>query len=194
MPRIVDPEQRRREIVDACWQSVVADGIEGATMRRIAELAGCSTGRLTHYFADREAILVAALETVHEQAGARMLAVTRRRHGLAALRAVLLEALPLDEVRTREWSVWLAFWGRAAVDDRLRAEHERRYAEWRALLRRTLRQAVTAGDIGAVDLAVETDRLVVLVDGLALQGVLGTIPPRRLRRLVDAHLTTLPAA
>ena len=41
-------------------------------MRRIAEAAGCTTGLVTHYFASKDEILVAALRPSHEAAGARM--------------------------------------------------------------------------------------------------------------------------
>jgi hypothetical protein len=58
----------------------------------------------------------------------------------ADMLGVLLEALPVDEERQLEWKVWLAFWGRAAADERLRSEQERRYAQWRGLLDRLVRR------------------------------------------------------
>jgi BetI-type transcriptional repressor, C-terminal len=48
------------------------------------------------------------------------------RPGLEALRAVLAEALPLDQERVLEWRVWLAFWGSAATNARLQAEQRTR--------------------------------------------------------------------
>lgn len=35
--------------------------------------------------------------------------------------------LPIDETSQGEWRVWLAFWGRAIADERLRAVHQNYY-------------------------------------------------------------------
>lgn len=189
MPKVVDHEQRRRELVAATWAVVAAEGIEAATVRRIAEEAGCTTGRITHYFADKEEVLVAALRQVHRAAGKRMLAATGERSGLEALRAVLAEALPLDEERILEWRVWLAFWGSAATSTSLQAEQHQRYREWRGLLKRVLATAALPADI---DLDRLVDQIVALVDGFGLQGVLDPQHPQpeqlasRLNGAVDA--------
>jgi TetR/AcrR family transcriptional regulator, transcriptional repressor of bet genes len=189
VPKVVDHAQRRRELVAATWAVVAAEGIEAATVRRIAEEAGCTTGRITHYFADKEEVLVAALRQVHRAAGKRMLAAIGPRSGRAALRAVLAEALPLDEERTLEWRVWLAFWGSAATSTRLQAEQHERYREWRGLLNRVL---ATAQLPGGIDLDRLTDQIVALVDGFGLQGVLHAWEPEqlvsRLNGAVDALL------
>ena len=193
MPKVVDHAQRRRELVAATWAVVAAEGIEGATVRRIAEEAGCTTGRITHYFADKEEVLVAALRQVHRAAGKRMLAAIGERSGLEALRAVLAEALPLDQERILEWRVWLAFWGSAATSASLQAEQHERYREWRALLRRVL---ATAELPAGIDLDRLVDQIVALVDGFGLQGVLD--PERdqlasRLNGAVDALIRAVPA-
>ena len=182
---------RRDEIVAAAWQAIALDGIDGATMRRIAELAGCATGRLAHYFDSRNDILVAALGKVHSKASTRMADIAVGIDGMPALRAVLLESLPLDDERRTEWRVWLAFWGVAVVNPDLRAEHERRYIEWRGLLLRLLRRA--RPHLPARAARGEVDLLVALVDGLGIQGVLS--PTRatvtRIVAGIDAHLASL---
>jgi AcrR family transcriptional regulator len=190
VPKVVDHAQRRRELVAATWAVVAAEGIEAATVRRIAEEAGCTTGRITHYFADKEEVLVAALRQVHRAAGKRMLAAIGPRSGLEALRAVLAEALPLDQERILEWRVWLAFWGSAATSASLQAEQHERYREWRGLLKRVLAGAQRDGQLPAdIDLDRLVDQIVALVDGFGLQGVLD--PEReqlasRLNGAVDA--------
>jgi AcrR family transcriptional regulator len=193
VPKVVDHAQRRRELVDATWAVVAAEGIEAATVRRIAEQAGCTTGRITHYFADKEEVLVAALRRVHRAAGERMLAAIGQRSGLEGLRAVLAEALPLDEERILEWRVWLAFWGSAATSTSLQAEQHQRYREWRGLLKRVLTAAQRDGQLSAsIDLDRLVDQIVALVDGFGLQGVLDPHHPRpeqlasRLNGAVDA--------
>jgi TetR/AcrR family transcriptional repressor of bet genes len=193
VPKVVDHAQRRRELVAATWAVVAAEGIEAATVRRIAEEAGCTTGRITHYFVDKEAVLVAALRRVHRAAGERMLAAIGQHSGLKALSAVLAEALPLDQERVLEWRVWLAFWGSAATSTNLQAEQHQRYREWRGLLKRVLVTARQDGQLPAgIDLDRLVDQIVALVDGFGLQGVLDPQDPQpeqltsRLAAAVDA--------
>jgi hypothetical protein len=118
-----------------------------------------------------------------------MLAAIGERSGLAALRAVLAEALPLDEERILEWRVWLAFWGSAATSTSLQAEQHERYREWRGLLKRVL---ATAQLSAGIDLDRLVDQIVALVDGFGIQGVLDPQHPQpeqlasRLNGAVDA--------
>ncbi len=117
MPKIVDHDTRRREIVEASWQVIAGEGLDGVTMRKIAAAADCTTGRLTHYFANREELVLAALRAVYDAAASRM-AVARAADGTPRQRLLrmLEETLPLDDARLREWKIWIAFWGAAAAD------------------------------------------------------------------------------
>ena len=166
MPKLVDPGDKRAEFVVASWQVIAAEGLKGTTLRRVAAEAGCTTGALTHYFSDRRSLLVDALRSAQRQAGARMIAAAERAPSHPeSLTAVLLEALPLDEPRLREWRVWLAFWAESMHDAGLADENERRYAEWRDLLREVVGPLVRNAD----ETEQEVAHLVALVDGLGLR-------------------------
>lgn len=187
MPKMVDHDQRRSEFVAAACTVIAAEGIEAATIRRIAAVAGCTTGRVTHYFAAKDDILVAALRQVHYAAGARMLDHLRTKQGADALRAVLLDALPLDAQRAQEWRVWLAFWGRASTDATLIAEQQHRYAEWRRLLGTVV--SATAGSPADSDqVRLLVDLVAGAIDGLGIQAVLepSRFPAGHLAAAVDA--------
>ena len=166
MPKSVDPEQKRAEFVAASWDVIASEGLKAATLRRVAAEAGYTTGSLTHYFSDRRSLLVDSLRAAHYQAGARM--VDAAEHAASAserLAAVLHEALPLDAERLREWRVWLAFWAEAMNNPELAAENDRRYAEWREMLRDLVAPLFES--------AAQTDHqvahLIALVDGLGLR-------------------------
>ncbi len=166
MPKSVDPSQKRTEFVAASWDVIAAEGLKGATLRRVAAEAGCTTGALTHYFTDRQSLLIDALRSAHNQAGARMLDAAKRASShLERLKAVLLEALPLDESRLREWRVWLAFWAESMNDAELAEENARRYAEWRELLRELVGPLTRK----AAQTEQEVAHLVALIDGLGLR-------------------------
>jgi AcrR family transcriptional regulator len=193
MPKIVDHDQRRRELLLATAAVIAAEGIQAATVRRIAQQAGCTTGLVTHYFAGKDDLIIGALRHVHAAAADRMrMARGRQASGMGALRAVLLEALPLTSAGQFEWRVWLSFWGVAWASPPLSAEHRERYAPWRRLIHDLLREAVQLGQTTpGLNLREATDRLLALVDGL---GVEATYEPRRLTRrrvtgIIDAQLT-----
>jgi AcrR family transcriptional regulator len=113
MPKIVDWDARRDEILSATWRVIARDGIARPTIRAIAREAGCSRGILAHYFDDKADILGSALVMSHRRVVARMEARAAGLTGLAALRVIMLEALPLDGERDLEAQIEISFWGRA---------------------------------------------------------------------------------
>lgn len=50
-------ERRRRELLEAAWEIVTAEGLDGLTMQRITDRVGCAEGTLYNYFATREELL-----------------------------------------------------------------------------------------------------------------------------------------
>ncbi|MFO0594639.1 MAG: TetR family transcriptional regulator C-terminal domain-containing protein [Myxococcaceae bacterium] len=159
----------RARILQAALEQLAAGGFATTSLRDVAAKAGCTTGSVTHHFANREALLVAMLREAHEAAAGRMVQRSQRaKSPRARLRAVLEEALPFDEVRVREWRVWLAFWSEAVHVAALADEHQRRYAEWKVLLGALVAPLVTTD--AAREHAVGA--LTALVDGLGLGLVL----------------------
>jgi len=186
MPKVVDHAARRAELVDAAWHVIAAEGLEAATVRRIAQAAGCTTGLVTHYFESKDDMLVAALREVHRRAGQRMIRHVSGPDIEEVLLEVILDALPIDEDSQLEWKVWLAFWGRAAADERLRQEQQRRYAEWRGLLGKLVRRARPHET--ATDRRTAVDLIAGAVDGLGIQATLepAKFSNARLRRAASA--------
>jgi AcrR family transcriptional regulator len=173
MPKIVDWDERRDQILSATWRVIARHGIAGATIRAIAREANCSAGILGHYFDDKEDILGSALLLSHRRVGARMTAAAAGLVGLDALRVVMLEALPLDERRDLEAQIEISFWGRALGNARLR---ELQHSEFERFGRRLHAHLLEAADLGQLadscDPALATHQLLVLIDGLSAQRVL----------------------
>lgn len=166
MPKTVNHAERRATFIAASWDLIADEGLSAATLRRVAAAVGVTTGSLTHYFNDRDALIVEALRTAHFTAGSRMIsAMAEETDPRQRLITVLNEALPLDQNRRREWKVWLAFWAQAVSSSELAAENERRYQEWRELLEDLVSQIVDKSD----RVALEVDKLIALIDGLGLR-------------------------
>jgi AcrR family transcriptional regulator len=190
MPKIVDWDERRDEILSATWRVIARDGITGATIRAIAKEANCSRGILGHYFDDKADILGSALVLSHRRVGTRMAQASAGLTGLGALRAVMLEALPLDERRDLEAQIEISFWGRALGNARLRELQHSEFDRLCDRLQGHLQEAAQHGELaGDCDLRLATHQLVVLIDGLSAQRVLypDRVTPQRQVKMLD-HL------
>ena len=106
MPRIVDHAERRSTIAAAAAGLIADDGIEAVTMKGIAQRAGVTTGAVTHYFADKDAVILAALLFVEAEMRRRLQAAVERGDPLID---VLCASLPIDADTRRDWQVWRVF-------------------------------------------------------------------------------------
>ena len=191
MPKIVDWDARRDEILSATWRVIARDGLAKATIRAIAREASCSPGILAHYFDDKADILGSALVMSHRRVAARMDAGTAGVSGLDALTVVMLEALPLDQRRDLEAQIEISFWGRALGTAELRDLQHTEFDHLCARLHRHLAEARERGELaGSVDLDLATHQLVVLIDGLSAERVLypGRVTPRRQIEMLETLL------
>ncbi|HCU93104.1 MAG TPA: transcriptional regulator [Actinobacteria bacterium] len=196
MPKIVDWDAKRDEILSATWRVIARDGIAGTTIRAIAREADCSRGILAHYFDDKADILGSALVMSHRRVGARMDAAAAGLTGLMALHVVMLEALPLDAQRDLEAQIEISFWGRALGTTELR---DLQHSEFDRLCGRLRRHVAEAADLGelkdGLDPDFATHQLVALIDGLSAERVLypGRIPPDRQVAMLERLLESFAA-
>jgi AcrR family transcriptional regulator len=173
VPKIVDHELRREELLAATWRVIARTGIIGVTTREIAREAGFSTGVLAHYFADKEELLAAALRLSHQQVYARIRERTQGLLGMDAIRVVMLEALPLDDQRMLEAQIEMSFLSLALGNDALRElQHEEFERFWDVLNYRVC-EAQKLGQIWAgADPSDITHELMILVEGMSQEAVL----------------------
>ena len=191
MPKIVDWEERRDEILSATWRVIARDGIAKATVRAIAREAHCSPGILAHYFDGKADILGSALMLSHRRVAARMEASAAGLAGLAALRVIMLEALPLDGERDLEAQIEISFWGRALGNPELRTVQNAEFDRFARRLRAHLAQAGGLGELReGLDIDLAAHQLLVLIDGLSAQRVLypGRVAAGRQRQMLDRLL------
>lgn len=195
MPKIVDHDERRREVLTAARRVIVRDGIDAATTRAIAKEAGYSNGVLAHYFADKDEILLSALRQSHQRIRERLARRVQGVSGLAALREVLLDNLPLDAERTQETRLEVSFWSRSLASEHLAEVQRAEAAELRTAVRDLLAQAQAAGEVVAGEnLDDAAEHLLALVDGLSLHlllypGRLARVDLERLMLTALDHLT-----
>jgi AcrR family transcriptional regulator len=194
VPKIVDHDERRRSLIEATWRVIAREGIASATTRGIAREAGCSSGVLAHYFADKAELMASAMLAAHAEVHARL---DPGLTGLASVRQYMLECLPLDERRRFLAVVEVSFWGQAVGNRRLVDLYADEVEGLRGTLRVRLAQAREQGELAPdVDVEAVVHELHVLNDGLSLQAALsphGASPERQVA-LVDAILDRIRRA
>jgi AcrR family transcriptional regulator len=203
VPKLVDQNARRLDVVDALFRVVARDGLHRASLRTVADEAGLNIGSVRHYFASQQELMRFAMQAMIDRVSARLL---RRIEGLGDVRALqhpqrrrhaadlLAELLPLDEQRRAEVTVFIDFITAARTNPAFADLAQQSALGTRTLVRRTVTGLHERGALRA-DLHIEheTERLTALLDGLALNGVLHPeiLSPETIATILREHLDTL---
>ncbi len=110
MPKIVDHDERRRELIEATWHVIARHGLSAVTMRQIAEEAGYANGALKPYFPTKSDLLEATYNHVFSLTEERIDEATKSLRGIAALRAFCMEILPVTPSLLDEARIVVPFW------------------------------------------------------------------------------------
>jgi AcrR family transcriptional regulator len=194
MPKVVDHEQRRRELAHAVWRVIRRQGVDQASVRTVSLEAGWSPGALRHYFATQSELLAFAMRLVVERIEGRIAAIDQATDAREAVEQVLHELLPLDDERRAENEVWLAFTARALIDPPLRDQHNEVHAALHQACASSIQTLAAAGNDDASQApALEAERLHALIDGLAVHTALrpDVMKPEQIVAVVRLHLDAL---
>jgi TetR/AcrR family transcriptional repressor of bet genes len=195
MPKIVDHEMRREEIAHAAVEAISDMGIDSVKLTDIAVAAGWTTGVLTHYFAGKGEILLAAARLVNQRLLDRIGNI--RVESVDNLLEVAIEALPMDDLRLTEWRAWLSFWDEAVTDSALGVEIRRQFDQWTRFAQGLLQDGIDQGLLDReIDPRLEADRFLAIVDGIGLQAALNpeAWPAERQVRAVRDYICGLAAS
>ena len=173
MPKKIDHDIRRKEIAQAAISVIGSHGIENVRLIDVARQANATTGSITHYFEDKDAVLLAALDQVSQG----ILELLKTPPTADATIDDLIEyislVLPLDEDGHEAWRVWLAFFGRAIVTPSLLHINNNYYTEFHEGAARIIRSMQTNGKVDdGVDVTMVADAVITIVDGLGVRASL----------------------
>ncbi|PSA91708.1 TetR family transcriptional regulator [Bacillus atrophaeus] len=194
MPKRIDHEKRRKQIAEAAWRVILERGMEGATVRNIAEEAELSLGALRHYFSTQDELLVYAMKLVKEKAAARINEIALQDlPPKEKILNILLEIVPTDDETRAEMEVWFAFTAyfrhKEAVYD---AQHDGIFIAMRKLIDYLDQFHLLQNHL---DNEIETEKLYALIDGLALHAMLEPerVNKKRIERVLIQHLHSICA-
>ncbi|KJK45868.1 hypothetical protein UK23_24655 [Lentzea aerocolonigenes] len=182
MPKQVDHDERRRQIGDAVCRVMATRGLDAVSLRHVAAEAGVSMGRVQHYFATKDEMLLFAFNQISARVGDRIGAV-HSADPRTYLRTLLLELLPLSAAARLEAPVLAAFLAQAVVEPRLAAPLREGAPQMVAFVADLITQVRPGGDAEQDAMA-----LLAFVDGLMMQMLIGQVSAEVAVELVDHQL------
>ncbi|PNH80890.1 TetR/AcrR family transcriptional regulator [Arthrobacter sp. AFG20] len=204
MPKIVDAVQRRQEIVGAVCRIIATDGLEGASLREVADEAGLAVGSVRHYFDSSDDLLAFSFAAVSDRILTRLQAALAGLGPAAggpdtshAVLTLLGEFLPLDEERALDACAWLAFRNAARIRPFLAAEADRSHRAVAAVVGQVITRFLHGHDATLGDatpqLVTAAEHLLATLDGLAMHALLqpGWMSPEMCRDVLESHIEGL---
>lgn len=201
MAIVTDTADRRALILDAAMEVISEHGVDAARMADIADAAGVSMGLVQHYFRNRQRLLTQVFQRESQR-------ITETWGSLVAADADpltrLIEYLRLcaregsdpsmRSFRTT-WSLWLEFWSKANRDEEISSQVGEIYRAFRKPFTDALSEGVETGVFTLRGSQQDSaDRIVSLIDGLAVRTLLGEMSQERmLTLLVDGLCAELGA-
>lgn len=168
--------QRRRQILDAAVAVIAERGICDARVVDIATRAGTSAGLVLYYFESKDHLLAEALayaedgfylETFREIAS-----IDDARVKLACLFETACPTTAAEGL-DKEWSLWIELWSRALRDANVARTRRAMDRRWRSTIADVVRQGQQAGVFVENDPLAFATEVAALIDGLAVQVMLG---------------------
>ncbi|MFT4041552.1 MAG: TetR/AcrR family transcriptional regulator [Gordonia sp. (in: high G+C Gram-positive bacteria)] len=196
MPKVVDHDERRREIIAVVWRLIATRGISSVSMRMIAEEAGYANGVLSYYFANKAEVIRQAYEHVWLATNQRVALLMGEARGLSALRILCHEIMPRTEETLLEARIATTLWEHAMYDPVMKQVNAHCMHTWRLQIVEYLDQAVAEGEVGSRDTALAADALLTLLMGMQVMAVLtpDVFTPSRQDDMFEQWLNELRAA
>lgn len=194
MPKIVNHEQKRKMIADAAWNIIKEEGIEKASIRRVATKAGMSSGALRHYFSTQDEMLLFIMNYYLEKGEERSLNKDWSENPLQAVEEILLELVPIDEEKKVETSVWFILALRSLTSDKLKEKKDEMTNGTYELANSLIEMLVAQGRLSnSPHVELEKSRLSTLIEGLSIHALLrpDVYSPEKVRELIRYHIESI---
>lgn len=192
VPRVVDHEERRREITHAVWYLIATRGIEAVTQRAVAAEAGVSVGRIQHYFSSKEEMVRHGCRAMIDAAADAYGEHTSDVGPVEALRELVTRTIPRTDVFRIATTVWYAYLAKSVDDPEIAAilREAKRGEEEEAA--RLLGAAQHAGQVDkGLDAGVVARRLLSTADGLAARVLIGQLAVSEAVGVLEKDLRSL---
>lgn len=192
MPKLIDHETKKLDIAHAAWKILLKEGMGAASVRNIAKEAGITLGALRYYFASQDELLAYTEELVHAD-------LTERTTEL-----FMAELPPTEKILNLLVGLLPEEGGGNSASEarlifKMHAKYSRKfydrgrdsvYQGVRSILSNLVMLNLLKKD---TDLAMETDRLYALMEGLAMEIMLrgSELKPDYAQNILETHIHSI---
>ena len=175
--------RRKRQILRVVAAVVAEEGFDGATMRKIAERAGVSTGMLTYYYKNKRDLIMDMLRDAYERSVHNIDAALGEQPGPERVEAVFNQMLEGNKLHVFPLRFWIAYWAEAVRDEELRGFSLK--APTRDVFYRSIEAGINHGELRAdLDLDLAADLLMTVWQGARAEVGLGSLQEDRVSQIV----------
>lgn len=197
MPKIVDHDKRREQIIEGLIRLIASQGMHQASLRAVAQEADVSLRSVQYYFDDKAALMQAALHHLekasHDRWNKRLATLTTPYCLRDYLLTFIQEALPSDPESRIFHLVWTSFAILAQTDTTIAKQP---FLDGPKRIMQQIEQRLTQGreneEIStSINPAFEAKRLVALCHGLGASLLVGLLDADEAVALATRHVDEL---
>lgn len=165
---------RRQELIEATLNCIENEGLQGATVRKVADYAGVTNGLIRFYFSGKDELIRAAYAALLEQiyASARVNIEDAQLPAKERLRRFIEATLSFPIVSPRTVLLWANFLPLTYIDDEMAAIRSEGYVETTNILQPLIKVSLAQENVLISELDAERSSIKInaLIDGLWLEG------------------------
>lgn len=192
MPKIVDHEKRRIAIATAAVGVISEKGLEATKLSDIAKLASMTTGSVTHYFKDKDAVLMAALEMSYHTMFADMERGSSSKD--CSFSDIIMRVLPITPKNRKAMKVWMAFCSRSLAVPEVSLHQKESHLRWHQKVKQQLKSHCERTGMNLPEDADDLcEGLTAQINGLIIRGLTEETdwPEARQRKLLKTYLSQI---
>jgi AcrR family transcriptional regulator len=160
--------KRRKELLGVVYEAISESGVDGVTMRQIAEAAGISTGTINYHFKNKHNLLISALEAAYE--------LPEDWQSYKGSPFNQLHRLAMGYVfrssRDRFWRFWINYTAHSSRDEEMRQHQNDRYERQLSFWTKLLRDGIEAGEVDPkVNAKAVASELLLIAHGLIVRQI-----------------------
>jgi AcrR family transcriptional regulator len=160
---------RKPQLLAAAAEVIAERGFAATRIADVAERAGTSAPGVLYWFESRDELLAEALSVAEQAFHDELAAELETLEDPRARLATLIER----SIGGDDWVLWIELWTRALRDPQMNRSRQRLDDSWRAQISSTIADGQAAGCFAGPDPERVALELASLIDGLAVQVVLG---------------------
>lgn len=171
------------------YEVISESGIEGASMRQIADRAEVSTGTINYHFGNKQKLIMAALQAAYETPSEEKPSSSP----LAQLKVFAFSHI-FRSSNDRFWRFWVNYAAAGTRNTELRKHQNRRFEKQLGFWTRLIENAIKAGELPA-DLQAQraSEHLLIFAHGLVMRQILRSDAENRAHceRLLEEYFEVL---